>query len=247
MIYLLAPAYNEAANLPLLFESLKKTLKSSYRSIIVSDGSVDRTLEVARNLSRKYPIIPLGYQKNKGPGYAFNYGINHFLKISKTNDVLVTIEADNSSDLSVLKKMIYLLKHYDVVVASPFEKGGKFVNVSLHRQFLSHGYQIFLSAIFRIKGANSYGNFFRTYKREILAKAYRLYGNSLITEEGFSCSAELLIKLYKIGAKITSMSSSIDWTKKKGKSKMKIFKYIRRQFVFILKFWLLSKFYLKSK
>lgn len=245
MIYLLAPAFNEGENLTYLAKSVQKTLKSGYQLIIVNDGSQDNTFEVAQKLSRKYSIIPLGYQTNRGPGYAFNFGIKHFLKISNNSDILVTLEADNSSDLSVLFKMKALLKKYDAIVASPFGKHGKFIGVSLPRQILSHGYQIFLSSIFRIKGANSYGNFFRGYNREILSRAQKLYGKDLITEHGFSCSAELLIKLNSIGAKITSIQSSIDWTRKKGKSKMKISKYIRRQFFFILKFWLLGPFYLK--
>ena len=246
MIYLLAPAFNEADNLPSLADSVKKILDSGYRMIIVNDGSTDNTFEVATKLSRKYPIIPLGYQNNKGPGYAFNYGISHFLIISKKKDFLVTIEADNSSDLSVLKKMKDLVKTYDVIVASPFEKGGRYVGVPFFRQIFSHGYQILLSAIFRIKGASSYGNFFRAYSRESLSKAQKVYGNNLITENGFSCSAELLIKLDKVGAKISSIPALIDWTRKRGKSKMKIAKYIRRQFIFIIKFWLLSGIYLKG-
>lgn len=246
MIYFLAPAYNEQENLIELADSISKSTKD-YKLIIVNDGSTDKTFQTAEKLKTKYPIITLGYQKNKGPGYAFKFGIDYFLKkTAKSNDVLITIEADNTSDLSAIEKMIDLTKRYDVIVASPFEKGSKFIGVTAKRKILSRGYQMFLSIIFGIKGASSYGNFFRAYRADILKKAKAHFGKELISEDGFSSAAELLIKMDRIGAKITSIPVRIDWTKRQGKSKMKIFEYIKRQFIFVLKFKLLSNYFLKA-
>lgn len=246
MIYFLAPAYNEEENLPILAKAIHASVKKNYNLIIVDDGSTDRTSQIAKKLARNFPIISLGYEKNQGPGYAFKFGIDYFLKkAAKSDDVLITIEADNTSDLSAIGKMINLTKRYDVIVASPFEKGSKFIGVSAKRKTLSRGYQMFLSIIFGIKGASSYGNFFRAYRADILKKAKTHFGKGLISEDGFSSAAELLIKMDRIGAKITSIPVKIDWTKRQGKSKMKIFKYIKRQFIFVLKFKLLSNYFLK--
>ena len=245
MIYFLAPAYNEEKNLPKLAAQIKKSIVKNFKIVIVDDGSTDQTFEIEKRLSQKYPLIALGYRNNRGPGYAFKTGIEYVLKKCKKNDVLVTIEADNTSDLSAVKKMFTLLKSFDVVIASPFEKGGQFIGVSTRRIFLSWGYQKFLSIIFNVKGASSYGNFFRAYKTESLKRARGRFGRQLITEQGFSSAAELLIKMDKIDAKIVSIPVKIDWTKRQGKSKMKVFKYIKRQGVFILKYKFLSAYFLK--
>jgi len=245
MIYFLAPAFNEESNLEKLAGTIDKLIKKSYRLIIVNDGSTDKTFQSAKRLQRNYPVIPLGYAKNRGPGHAFKFGIDYFLKKATQKDMLITIEADNTSDLSVVPKMINLTQKYDVIVASPFEKGGGFISVSATRKILSHGYQIFLGIIFGINGASSYGNFFRAYRTDILQKAKRHFGKELISETGFSSAAELLIKMDRIGAKITSVPVKIDWTKRQGKSKMKIFEYIKRQVIFVFKYKLLSSYFLK--
>lgn len=244
MIYLLAPAFNEAQNLPSLLKSVKTVVKKNYRLIIVSDGSTDNTMEVLRKLAKDYPVIPIGYQKNQGPGYAFHYGFKYLMKKLRKDDVIITIESDNTSQLSKLNEMILLSKSCDVVVGSPFSEEGSFKGVSFHRRFLSRLNHSLLKILFRIQGADSYSNFFRLYRANIIKKAGNYYGSSLITESGFSSVTEILIKLNKIGAKITSVPVKIDWSKRQGKSKLKILRYVKRQIMLVIKFWILSKFYL---
>lgn len=247
MIYLLAPAFNEEKNLKLLAESVNEFLKEKYLLVIVDDGSKDNTLKEATNLSSKYPIRAIGYKQNRGPGYAFRFGLNEILKKAKEDDIIITLESDNTSDLSQVKTMIARTREFDVVIASPLKGRNNFVNVESYRKFLTIANHVLLSILFNLKGVESYSNFFRAYRAGILKKAQEYYGKLYISEEGFSAVTELLVKLNKIGAKMTSVEAKVDWSKREGKSKMKIFKYLRRQIIFAIKYKLLSYLFLRPE
>ena len=247
MIHLLTPAYNEAENLKMLIKSVNNALKKDYVLTIVNDGSTDQTPKLVKKLSQKYPVRIVGYKQNKGPGFAFRFGLNLLLKEANKDDVIITLESDNTSDLSVIFKMISLLEKFDVVIAAPSKIKKGFVGVKSHRVFISNLNHHLLKLIFPIRGVESYSNFFRAYKVSILKKAKSIYGDDYITENGFTSVTELLIKLDKIGAKMTSVPARIDWSKRLGKSKMKILKYARRQIVLIIKYKLLPAYFIKSK
>jgi len=246
MIYLLAPAYNEVDNIPILISNIHRILKRPYQLIIVNDGSTDESKQLASELSKKYPIKMIGYNNNRGPGYAFKFGFNHVLKTAKIGDVLITLESDNSSDLSKIEKIVHLLKNYDVVISAPLKSENGLVNVSVNRKFLTKLNHLILSIFFPISGVDSYSNFFRGYSISILKKLKDTYGESYITEDGFSAITEILIKLNKIGARFTSIPAKIDWTQRRGQSKMKITRYMKRQAILLFKYWLLSGIYLKG-
>ncbi|MDP2649748.1 MAG: glycosyltransferase family 2 protein [bacterium] len=247
MIFLLAPAFNESENLEYLVRTVYKKVPFKYRLIIVNDGSTDNTLEVAQKISAKYNLKIIGYKKNQGPGYAFKYGFDYILKLAKDADLIVTIESDNSSDLNSLKEMIAKSRNHDVVVASPIMIKNGLVGIKAHRKFLTYANHYITHFFFHIKGINSYGNFFRVYKPSIIRKQKKVYGSNYITEHGFTVATEILIKLDKIGATFTSVPSKVDWSNRVGQSKMIIFKYIRSQILFIMKYWLLSAYFLKTK
>jgi dolichol-phosphate mannosyltransferase len=247
MIYFLAPAYNEAKNIPHLARSLSHSANFKFRLIIVDDGSTDSTRQVVRNLARRYPLKIIGYKNNRGPGFAFKYGFDYITKYAKDADLIITIEADNSSDLAAVDKMRKLVKNYDVVLASPIKMKNGLVNIKFHRKILTYANHYVTDFFFRIRGVDSYGNFFRIYRVSAIKNLKKAYGKNYLTEDGFSAVSEILVKLHKVGASFTSFPAQVNWTKRKGQSKMKIAKYIRSQILFIIKYWLLSTIFLKSK
>ncbi len=242
MIYLLIPSYNDSDNFNQLLWNIKKTLKGEkIKIIIVNDGSTDNTKKTAKALSKKYPLSIIGYKKNKGPGYAFRYGFEYLISKLKEQDLVITMEADNSSDLSILKKMINSCRYYDLVLSSPFAKRGKFVGLEKNRKFLSNISSFLDARVFRIKGVKTYASFYRAYRASILIKAFQTYKKNLITEYGFSSVIELLIKLSKIEASIKEIPATLDWRLRSGKSKMKILKTITRQLI-VYKNYLFGKY-----
>lgn len=229
MIYILIPSYNDAQNLPRLFASIRKFVKTrDYKIIIVDDGSTDNTKDQIKKLSANYPASRIGYKKNRGPGYAFNFGFNYLIPKLKNQDILITMEADNTADFGILKTMIEKSQVNDVVLASPYATGGEFLGLEPKRKILSVIANILDMLIFQIKGVKTYSSFYRVYQPRILKKAKSFYRRKLITENGFSAVVELLIKLAKLDAKITEVPATIDWRGRIGKSKMELTKTVIR-------------------
>lgn len=231
MIFFLIPSFNEGKNFPKLFEEINKFIKLKYRTIIVDDGSTDGTKEEIKNLSKSFPVQWIGYKNNKGPGYAFKFGFNHLLSKVNNGDLIITMEADNTSDYKILNKMIDLADKADVVLASPNARGGKFVGISPLRSSLSKISNILDQLIFRVDKVKTYSSFYRVYNVEVLFKVRKKYGRNFITDNGFSAVVELLIKLSKSGATFLEVPAIIDWTYRGEDSKMKIKNTILRHLI----------------
>ena len=237
MVYFLIPSYNDSENFENLFKNIKVAIFGrNYRILIVDDGSTDATHETVKRLSKKFPVSRIGYPTNRGPGYAFRYGFNHLIPKLTEGDLVVTMEADNTSDFGILPKMMEVAGDFDVVVASPYAFGGKFVAVPIARRVLSFAANWLDSLIFRVKGVGTYSSFYRVYRSSILKKVKDVYGDKFITENGFGVFVEFLVKLNLIGAKIREVPASVDWSRKRGKSKMKIIDSTLEHFSLYIKF-----------
>ena len=132
MIRFVIPAYNEAENIPRLLADLAPVARElGARVIIVDDGSTDGTAEVIREHARDMHLAVVTHTVNRGLGTAINTGIRSALKESSDDDAIVTLEADTTSDLSDLPRMMELFEQgTDVVLASVYAPGGKIVGVA---------------------------------------------------------------------------------------------------------------------
>jgi len=84
----LIPAYNEEKNiLKVIFEMNKY---SHIKTIVVDDGSTDKTAEIARSLKVKV----LQHRKNRGKGEALNTGFRHILQNQRGAKYVAIIDAD---------------------------------------------------------------------------------------------------------------------------------------------------------
>lgn len=242
MIYILIPTFNDSENFKALFQNIKKSLANHrFKIIIVNDGSTDNTEDILKKLKKNCPVVPIGYKKNQGPGYAFKYGFNYLIPKLKNQDLVITMESDNTADFKVIEKMLTKIKKFDVVLASPLRKGGRLIGMDFSRVILSYVAGLLDILVFRISGVRTYSSFFRIYRASILKKLKNKYGDKFITESGFTSVLEILIKLSKLNAKIVEVPATIDWTNRKGKSKMKIAKTIDRHLQ-VYKNFLASKY-----
>jgi dolichol-phosphate mannosyltransferase len=222
MIYFLIPVYNEALNI----EELACTLKSAVPEynkfyLFVDDCSTDDT----QNLICKYLLNEdfhiIKKAKNYGPGDSFNLGFEWILNQSKhEDDLVISLEADNTSDLSILQKMIKISElDYDLVLASVYAQGGGFERTTLFRRFVSFNVNMLLRLIFDIK-ILTLSSFYRLYKIELLKSIKAKYPN-IIIEKGFVSMLEILLKAIKLNASIIEVPMTLHSTRRKGKSKMK--------------------------
>ena len=113
---IVVPAYNEAKSLPILVKGIIDTLDTNAidgEIIVVDDGSIDDTGEVAEKLCEKNSrIIVLHHRRNMDKSRALRTG---FEKAS--GDIIVTMDADLQNSPSDIPKLLELLNEdYDMVV-----------------------------------------------------------------------------------------------------------------------------------
>jgi dolichol-phosphate mannosyltransferase len=216
------PAFNEQENLPNLFADLAESsdlLGENSRIFIVDDGSVDETPALVESYRGPLPLELVRLERNQGPGAAFRTGFVSALACAEPDALIVTLEADTTSDLGALPQMLDEVRRgADVVLAD-----WRMVGVSAHRRLLSAGAGWVVRKALGLE-ATTVSSFFRVYRASTLRQASTRYGEQLIRERGFACKAELLGKLSAMGARIVEVPVSLDWTKRNGESKMPVFK-----------------------
>ena len=231
MIYFIAPAYNEASNLPILFSSIKTwsvSREESCHVILVDDGSRDATREVVGGY-RDLPITLVSHGINRGVHEAFRSGFDAWSKLpTSAQDLVVTIEADNTSSLEILDTMVQNVRNGDdLVLASYYAPGGGVAGTSFHRRMLSYCANLILRCTPGMPDVRTFSSFYRVYRAPFLSYAMRAYGRRLIEEQGFVCVVEMLVKFGRVGARISEVPLQLDWANRRGASKMKVLGTIR--------------------
>lgn len=216
------PAFNEEENLPTLFADLARAsdlLGYGSRIFIVDDGSVDATPALVRTYGGPLPIELVRLEVNQGPGAAFRSGFRSALECAGPDALIVTLEADATSDLDALPTMLAEIdRGADVVLAD-----WRMIGVSAHRRLLSAAAGWVVRKGLGLN-ATTVSSFFRVYRASVLQDASSRYGERLIRERGFACKAELLGKLASMDACIVEVPVSLDWTRRNGESKMPVLK-----------------------
>src|SRR3989344_940458 len=111
------PCYNEENTLPLVLKSIPKRISgiSKIETLIIDDGSKDKTIEVAKQLGVNYIVV---HKQNKGLAASFTDGINEALR--QGADIIVNTDGDNQypqKDIARLVQPIVKGTH-DIVVAN---------------------------------------------------------------------------------------------------------------------------------
>jgi dolichol-phosphate mannosyltransferase len=227
-IAFLVPVFNEAENIPSLVESfraLERELAGRLAPvfIIVDDGSSDQTADVFAAVKGDLALSVLVHPKNSGPGQAFATGFKYLASRVGPEDWVVTMEGDNTSELELVRQMLRRAEEgYDLVLASPYLYGGRVVNTSFLRTFLSYGANIFMKEILELRGIMTMSSFFRLYRGSTLLRLQACYGPGIIDRSGFDCMVELLMKAAYLNLSLSEIAMVLDTSRRKGKSKMKV-------------------------
>ena len=216
------PAYNEAENLPRLFADLeerKSLFPPGSRLLVVDDGSQDGTPDLVRGYTGALPVGLVALEENQGPGAAFRAGFAAALEACPEDALVITLEADTTSDLDALPRMIECAKaDADLVIAQ-----WKMVNVSPKRRLLSKGAGFIVRHALGVD-AKTVSSFFRVYRASALRTGFAKYGERFIRESGFACKAEVLAKLAALKLRIEEVPVELDTGRRVGESKMPILK-----------------------
>jgi dolichol-phosphate mannosyltransferase len=239
--WLTLPAYNEERSLPALLERctpLTRALEAQGNRLavlVVDDGSQDGTLVAARGFAGRLAIEVVPHGVNRGLGAALRTGVTEALQRASDDDVIATMDADNTHDPGLLPEMYRRMRetNADVVIASRYAPGGEEVGLTRLRQVLSRGASFLLTLTTPVAGARDYTCGFRLYRAGVLRRAAAAWGDRLIEESGFTCMAELLLKLGRGGARVAESPLILRYDLKEGASKMKMMRTISRYFTLI--------------
>ncbi len=168
---LVIPVYNEESSLPLLYESIHKTLKpleKSWEVVFVDDGSSDGSLTALKTLAKKDPkhVRVVAFRRNFGQTAAISAGIDH-----AQGETIVLLDADLQNDPADIPRLLAKLDEgYDLV--SGWRKDRK--DNRLTRTVPSNIANGLISAVTGVH-LHDFGCTLKAYRREVLG-GFRLYG-----------------------------------------------------------------------
>lgn len=224
------PAYNEEESLPELLERIGEAFADSglpYEVVIVDDGSSDATAKIASQMSFQMPIHLVQHEVNQGLGRTLRDGLREAVDRASERDIIITMDSDNTHPPGLINRMVQMIHEgCDVVIASRFESGGCAVGVPFERVLLSIGARALFTVLFPTRGVRDYTSGFRAYRASVVRQGFADHGDDFVGEKGFSCMADVLLKLRKQGALFGEAPLRLRYDRKGGDSKMQVFKTI---------------------
>lgn len=169
-VSIVIPIYNEALNLPGLFERLGEALQQfsmPYEVIMVDDGSKDGSYQKILELAKGRPVTAVTLKRNFGQTAALAAGIER-----ATGTIIVTIDSDLENDPRDIPKLLEKMQEgFDVV--SGWRKN-RWEGAFLTRKLPSVTANWLISKMSGTK-LHDYGCTLKAYRAEYL-KGVQLYG-----------------------------------------------------------------------
>lgn len=228
-IYFILPTYNESKSIFYLLKdinSLQVKLSNNVTCVVIDDASTDDTniwIKKSKKEFNNIKILELKHKTNLG----LNSALNSALKLLSTkiflNDMVVTMDGDNTHDPKLIFKMIE--KHKlgdDLVIASRFLKDSDVKGVTMFRYILSQGARLLYKLFWRFKSINEYTCLYRSHKANLIIKFIQKYKFPYLRQKGFACTAELLSKLISLEPKTSEVPMILNYDKKITGSKIRL-------------------------
>ncbi len=186
VVSVIIPAYNEEKTIGEVISntvSVMKNLNVPFEIIVVDDGSMDRTREIAS----KYNVKVLTNTTNRGKGYSLQRGFRE-----AKGEIIITLDADGSHDPKEIPKLITpLFNGVDIAIGSRFLNGNG--NKTTSKLNLVGNF-IFNVLIFSLTGKliTDSQTGFRAYKKRVLEEIE-------VESTGYEIETELTVKGLKNG------------------------------------------------
>lgn len=207
---IIIPAHNEELNLKRLINTIEHHVGNEYEIIIVNDHSSDGTADVVKGLCSDYRNIRI-VENDDEPGFA--NALRTGFKNAKT-EIVLPMMADLCDDPDTIDKMYEkITQGFDVVCGSRYMKGGRKIGGPKLKTFFSHFVGLSLYFLIRIP-THDIANAFKMYRKKV-------FGDFQITARGFEISAEIPLKAFFAGYRITEVPTT--WREREdGESKFSI-------------------------
>ena len=122
------------------------------------------------------------------------------------------------------------------MIASRFQPGAEVVGVPASRKLYSDRASAGCSrSLFPIRGVRDYTCGYRAYRADALRQATDKYGDELITETGFSCMADVLLKLRRLPLTMSEVPLELRYDRRGAGSKMRVLRTIRQTLLLIFR------------
>lgn len=188
MTGIVIPTYNEADNIPTLFEGLAPV---GAQIIIVDDGSTDGTAEVAAAAGAK--VIQRG--SKQGLASAYVRGMSEAIQLGL--DPIIQMDADLSHQPSDVPRLIDGLDQADLVLGSRWVEGGGIENWEASRLWLSRFGSGYARTLLGLPFQDLTGGF-KAWRAATLAKI----DLQTIRSEGYAFQVETTFRANRQGARI---------------------------------------------
>src|SRR3989344_4608254 len=114
---LIIPAYNEGLRIKNSLDSLYKIFGNNIKILVVSNGSMDNTIDILKKEKEKHSNLNfLDFPDKLGKGGAILEG----LKVANTKYVGF-IDADDAFELEYIKKILNEFDNFDCIIASKWK------------------------------------------------------------------------------------------------------------------------------
>jgi dolichol-phosphate mannosyltransferase len=225
-VIVVLPVYNEASRLKTLLDRIRDALGGrAYRIVAVDDGSRDGSDAILAQERQHLPVEIVTHAVNRGLAQTLYDGLRRAVEQCGEDDVVVTMDADDTHDPAYIRPMLAKIEQgYDVVIASRFQPGAAVVGVPAHRRLFSFGVLLLLRLLMPIPGVRDYACGYRAIRARVLASAFERFGNRLLElrQWGFICTAELLWKLRVVGARCCEVPFALRYDLKESTSHMRV-------------------------
>lgn len=228
-VWVVLPAYNEAANIPPLFSAFQdlqnETHKLEIHVLVVDDCSSDDTSRAATESAGTLDVEVLKNDTNRGLAETFMRGLTEATSRTESGDIVVCMDADNSHAPGLVLRMIREIQEgRDVVIASRYRDGSVTRGVPLSRRILSRGMSVLFRLVFPIPGVRDYSCGYRAYRAEFLKAALAVRQDRRFANDGFACMVAMLLFLSRRDAVIGEVPLVLRYDHKVGASKMNVAK-----------------------
>jgi glycosyltransferase involved in cell wall biosynthesis len=201
------PCYNEEAILEQNVNIIIKYLndlddKYDWEILMINDGSKDKTGKIADRVSiENNRVRVIHHPTNLNLGRALQTGFRN-----AKGDVIVVLDVDLSYSVEHIEKMVDKMTetNADVVIASPYMKGGKVTAVPFLRRIMSRWVNRFM----RMAAQDKYHTFtgmVRAYRRDFIQSV------NLKTKD-YEVNPEIMYKAMILRARIVEIPAHLDWT-----------------------------------
>jgi glycosyltransferase involved in cell wall biosynthesis len=204
-ITIVAPCYNEEAILNTNINTIITYLESKtyqWEVLIINDGSSDRTGEIADELEIQNKLIRVIHHPiNLNLGNALQTGFRN-----AKGEIVVVLDIDLSYAVEIIEKLVdtMILKNADIVIASPYMKGGKVTAVPFLRKIMSKWVNRFMKFSAQDK-YNTFTGMVRAYRTSFIRSV------NLKTRD-YEINPEILYKAMILRAIIVEIPAHLDWT-----------------------------------